>query len=93
MKYCARFGLAAIWVFYTALFSWAIFRCNPVEKAYNPSLPGRCLQKNINAYLSGAFNTISDLYILVIPVPFIWGLNMKVSRRLRLIAVFGVGIL
>ncbi|KAL8906327.1 MAG: hypothetical protein Q9207_002102 [Kuettlingeria erythrocarpa] len=93
MKYCARFGLVAIWVFYTALFFRSIWLCDPLEKVFNPTLPGHCLQKNVTPYLSGFFNTISDFYILVLPLPFIWGLNMKASRRLRLIAVFSAGIL
>lgn len=93
MKYCCRLGLLGIWMFYIALFFRGIFLCDPLEKVYNPAVPGHCLQKNIPPYLSGFFNTISDIYILVLPVPFIWKLNMKVSRKLRLIAVFSAGIL
>ena len=48
---------------------------------------------NIIPYLSGVFNTVSDLYILILPLPFIWGLKLTVSRRLRLMAVFSAGIL
>lgn len=44
-------------------------------------------------YLSGVFNTITDLYILLLPLPFIWDLKMRAGRKLRLMAVFSVGIL
>ncbi|KAL8885709.1 MAG: hypothetical protein Q9215_006484 [Flavoplaca cf. flavocitrina] len=85
-------NLLGIWMFYIALFFRSIFLCDPLEKVYNPAVPCHCLQKNVTPYLSGVFNTISDLYILTLPVPFIWNLNMKVSRKLRLIAVFSAGI-
>ena len=51
------------------------------------------IQMNILPYLSGFFNLVSDLYILIIPLPFIWDLKLTVSRRLRLMAVFSTGVL
>lgn len=34
-----------------------------------------------------------DLYILVLPLPTILGLKLSARKRLRLVAVFGVGVL
>ena len=93
MRFCTRFGLLSIWIFYIALFFRSVFLCDPLQKAFNPALPGHCSKKDVTPYLSGVFNTISDFYILFIPLPFIWGLKMKAGRKLRLMAVFSVGIL
>ena len=93
MKLCTRFGLLAIWAFYIALFFRSIFLCDPLEKAFNPALHGHCLKKDVTPYISGVFNTLRDLYILLLPLPVIWSLNMKAARKLRLVAIFSVGIL
>ena len=41
----------------------------------------------------GAINVISDLYVLRVPTPTIWALNMKLDRKVKLLLVFGLGTL
>lgn len=93
MKYCTRLGMLVIIVFQFALFFRALFLCTPLQKAFNPTLPGHCLREDILPYLSGVFNIVSDFYILFLPLPFVVSLKMAAVRKLRLVAVFSVGLL
>ncbi len=64
-----------------------------MRRIWNPTVPGRCLDVTVLPYTSGIFNILSDFYILLIPWPFIWGPNMGRDRKLRLVAIFSVGLL
>lgn len=86
-------GMCLIGGAYTAILFSTVFRCSPVQKAWNPELSGHCLPLKGFPYASGAINVISDFYILVILIPFIWSLNMKLHRKLRVLSIFGLGVL
>ncbi|KAF2182386.1 hypothetical protein K469DRAFT_669767 [Zopfia rhizophila CBS 207.26] len=86
------FGIFACSVFYIVLFFCSLFYCEPIAKAYNPALPGKCMSFTALPWASGVFNVVSDLYIMIFPIPFVWTLRVKMARKLRLLAVFGLGI-
>ena len=74
------------------LFS-SVFQCRPVKAAWLPFLAGaRCF--SIRAWLIGTNvpNIVIDFFILVLPIPLVWGLNLSVPRRASLNAVFLVGL-
>lgn len=70
-----------------------ILDCIPIEKHYNPTLPGVCLSTISIAYSSGALNVVTDFFVVFLPMPTVWRLNQKLSRRLRVMTVFGLGTL
>ncbi|CAO2651137.1 Nn.00g094340.m01.CDS01 [Neocucurbitaria sp. VM-36] len=86
------FGVFACSIFYVVLFFCSLFYCDPIAKAYNPALPGKCMSFTALPWASGVFNVLSDAYIMVLPIPFVWSLRMKMERKARLLAVFGLGI-
>ena len=45
------------------------------------------------AFAQGIFGTISDIYLLVIPLQIILRLNLATQRRIGMVAVFGTGIM
>ncbi|KUJ08369.1 uncharacterized protein LY89DRAFT_342081 [Mollisia scopiformis] len=54
--------------------------------------PDRCLDLNALNYSSAGINIAQDLVILVIPVPWLVGLNCSLRNKLQILAMFGVGI-
>ena len=70
-----------------------IFICIPVEKDWNPKVPGHCLPSGVGGSVTGIFNVISDLYIFILPLPFLWSLQMSLHKKVRLMLLFGVGAL
>ncbi|KAI0451111.1 hypothetical protein F5B21DRAFT_488212 [Xylaria acuta] len=84
-------GIVVVFLFNLGLFLGIVFFCIPVQKAWDNSLDGHCSSPAPLSYLSGVWNVVVDIYILVLPIPLVWDLNMSLKRKLRLIAVFGVG--
>ncbi|KAH8788391.1 hypothetical protein F5883DRAFT_531921 [Diaporthe sp. PMI_573] len=85
-------GIIFSTLFSIGLFFGGIFNCNPIGKIWNPRLPGRCLTVGPLAFLTGALNVVTDIYILILPIPFLWSLNMQYSRKIRIYAIFAIGI-
>lgn len=88
-----QLGIGLIVAAYTAMFFATLFECSPIEKGWNQLTPGHCLPAKVLPYCSGAINVVTDLYVLILPIPCIWGLNVRLSRKLRTVAIFGLGIL
>ncbi|KAL2836235.1 hypothetical protein BJX68DRAFT_273591 [Aspergillus pseudodeflectus] len=54
--------------------------------------PGNCWDLVILLYLSGALSVVTDLYVLLLLVKALWGLNTTTRKRIRLSIVFGLGV-
>ena len=93
MRWFCYAGASVCIAFYFAETFHDIFICIPVQKDYNPRLPGHCLPNRVGGSVTAIFNVISDLYILLLPLPFVWSLQMKLRPKLRLMALFGIGVL
>jgi len=90
----------ALWVGHALNFLWwigAIVRCvlfcSPVEKYWNTSEPAFCRNADVMYIGSAVPSVVIDLYILLLPLPIIWTLSMKLSRKLLVIGVFLCGYL
>ncbi|KAJ5248918.1 hypothetical protein N7468_000369 [Penicillium chermesinum] len=66
--------------------------CQPFEKNWNPTKPGHCANQNIAFSTIGAFNLLTDLMIVFLPVRFIWQLQMNLATKLALFSIFGLGL-
>lgn len=86
-------GISFVLAAYTALFFTTLFECILIKKGWDLRTPGHCLRPKVLPYCSGAINVITDLYVLILPIPCIWGLQVKLGRKLRALALFGLGIL
>ncbi|KAI0599760.1 hypothetical protein F4775DRAFT_108949 [Biscogniauxia sp. FL1348] len=68
-----------------------IFICVPVEKLWYPELPGHCINQ-VGTWIANAASTIlSDMAILLLPIPRIWQLQLRTSDKLALSCAFGLG--
>ena len=67
--------------------------CIPLEKIWNPTLPGSCF--NISKFYVGIQipNVITDIVIFIIPLPVISHLPLPRHQRWSLVGIFGVGLL
>ncbi|KAF2866145.1 hypothetical protein BDV95DRAFT_612014 [Massariosphaeria phaeospora] len=86
------FGFTAIAIINLAFLFVMIYACNPPDKAWDALKPGECRDPRPIAFVSGALNVSEDLYVLVLPLPTIHGMKMRLARKLRLLAVFGLGV-
>ena len=68
--------------------------CRPLAYNWDKSIPGgKC--GNVHAFwLSQSIvGLFFDVIVIALPMPMLWGLSMKRSRKLALMFVFGLGAL
>ena len=82
-------------VFYVTAGLIQILFCNPVQKSWNPLVPGTCLDSDSGRLnvISSSFNIAIDLILLALPLVAISRLHLAAKRRLGISSVFLVGLL
>ncbi|KAJ5698601.1 hypothetical protein N7462_000606 [Penicillium macrosclerotiorum] len=82
-------GFVIIWVIcITFLF---IFICVPVQKIWNPQIPGRCINQ-VGTWIANAVSTIAtDIAILLLPIPQVWKLQLRTSEKIAVSVAFSLG--
>ena len=43
--------------------------------------------------VQGVGNVVSDFYLLLVPLPVVWGLQLPLKKRVGILAIFGTGLL
>ncbi|RFU30509.1 hypothetical protein B7463_g5835, partial [Scytalidium lignicola] len=68
-----------------------IFICVPVQKLWYPQLPGHCINQ-MAAWIANATSIIlTDIAILIIPIPHFWKLQLRKSEKIALTSAFSLG--
>ena len=77
-----------------ATFFSSVFQCWPVKATWLPKAADRhCFDYRAWLIWTNVPNIVIDFFILVLPIPLVWGLNLSVSRRVSLNAVLIFGVL
>ncbi len=81
-------------LFYLLDVAFFIGLCKPREKIWQPWLPdGHCFSSDVWNMASGAFNAVSDITILILPMPCLWRLQIPFKKKLVTIGIFATGFL
>ena len=94
----SRTFVYSLWAIGFCIFGWLIslwlftlFLCDPVKKQWLPTTPGHCHPTSA-LWLGSAIPSVAiDLMILFVPIPMLWQLQMKKSRKALIIGVFLCG--
>ena len=90
----------AIWYMYAITLLWGVsfffvnlFRCIPVSYAWRAMMsPHHCISLSAN-YANAVSTILTDLMILVSPMPLIWRLQMPTRQKIIVSAMFLLGAL
>lgn len=94
MWYTARIIIVVTGAFYTISTFLTIFACSPREALWNPLITDyRCLNNDISAIISCSFNVVSDITILMLPVRAVWRSRMPTKNKIKIVLLFGIGLL
>lgn len=95
-RYLTYFGITVNLIVYsgTTIAFGALCVRRPGETWIQDQMTRRC-SYNTRAvgYTQGIFGVISDLFIFILPLPVIWGLQMPTKRKVGVIAIFATGLL
>ncbi len=85
-------GLMVVFGVIGAVFTLiAVFQCRHVDEVWKVALPTHCLSQTSLLEGQAIFNLVSDIIIILFPMPIIWNLHMQLRRRLLLLGSFTVG--
>ncbi|PGG99924.1 hypothetical protein AJ79_08361 [Helicocarpus griseus UAMH5409] len=82
----------AAWALATIIAGCVI--CRPFAFNWDQTIPGgKCGNQVLSFTVTGVLNLITDVMVLVLPLPHLYKLQMRLYKKLVLIAVFSIGIL
>ena len=67
------------------------FECIPNVAFWDLTVKGRCIDLNKFFVLITIPNVITDIFLLVLPLPYIWRLQIKASQKALIAAAFIMG--
>lgn len=82
-------------IFYVINILCLIFACEPRRYIWELPKPdnAHCINLATLNIASGAFNSLTDIVLLILPHCVIWKLKMSFERKRGLSALFGIGIM
>ncbi|KAI0151714.1 hypothetical protein GGR57DRAFT_170850 [Xylariaceae sp. FL1272] len=79
-------GLTSGWLI--SAYISTVFQCTPIGKAWNPTIPGTCIDVFPWYVTTALLSVLVDFYILLLPIPRIWALKITLKRRIWLLGTF-----
>ncbi|KAJ6024063.1 hypothetical protein N7540_004860 [Penicillium herquei] len=67
--------------------------CKPVQYNWDKSIEGHCTGENIAYLVAGILNLSIDTFIVVLPMPLVFNLQMILSKKIPVAAMFSLGAL
>lgn len=74
------------------LFFLATFGCKPIAKGWDLSLEGTCIDKTPVYEATAITGVISDIMLIVIPIPMVVKLQRPWRQKVGLLFLFSVGV-
>ncbi|KAL8650348.1 MAG: hypothetical protein Q9210_003872 [Variospora velana] len=86
-------GVASI-LWWIGLMLTAFLHCHPLAYYWDRSIPnGYCVDEHLIGYTITSVNIATDLIVLILPIPWLWGMNMTVPKRMAVVSLFILGSL
>jgi hypothetical protein len=70
-----------------------LFGCIPVEKIWRPFIDAKCINRIAFWYVNAVVNLITDVAIIIMPMPLVRMLPLRLLQKMVLVSVFGIGLL
>ncbi|EXJ79875.1 hypothetical protein A1O3_08160 [Capronia epimyces CBS 606.96] len=91
-KIAIYINMAIVTTYSVALMFAFIFPCRPVRKNWDPTITGgKCVDKPAIYLANAAINAITDIMILLLPIPLVVKLQMPTVQKFALLGVFAFG--
>jgi hypothetical protein len=92
-RYCIIGGMIFVVIVNLSVLLTLVLRCNPVQRLWNPKIPGSCVKAAIVPYILAAASPVCDLHVWALPILILWHLKLDSRKRIRVIAIFSIGAL
>ncbi|KAH8600631.1 hypothetical protein B0O99DRAFT_736691 [Bisporella sp. PMI_857] len=85
--------MAVTGAYFTMVVLEGFLLCRPVQYNWDKSIAGDCKGENPAYLVAGITNLIIDAFIVTLPMPMLLGLQMSLSKKLKVTAMFSLGAL
>ncbi|KAJ5952347.1 uncharacterized protein N7479_010760 [Penicillium vulpinum] len=87
------------WTTIGAIISWTVgtilagcLICRPIAYNWDQTIPGGLSRNQVTSFtMTGVINLITDIVVLVTPMPLLYNLQMARYKKVTLITIFGLG--
>ncbi|KAH7041603.1 uncharacterized protein B0I36DRAFT_205490, partial [Microdochium trichocladiopsis] len=76
---------------YLGIFFSLIFGCNPVQKTWDVTVQGTCINTAALYIATAVLGVVSDLLLLAMPIPIVLGLQLRTFQKAGIILLFVIG--
>lgn len=84
--------LGCLCCYYTVALIIKIRMCDPIPRYWlGDEVKGSCLDQNAALIADSVISVVSDIIILILPLPLTWSLQMSRNKKLRVIGLLGAG--
>ncbi|PYH29350.1 uncharacterized protein BO87DRAFT_401406 [Aspergillus neoniger CBS 115656] len=66
--------------------------CKPVQYNWDKSIEGHCTGENIAYLVAGIVNLTIDTFIVILPMPLVFNLQLILSKKIAVSAMFSLGV-
>ncbi|KAK3368472.1 hypothetical protein B0H63DRAFT_76543 [Podospora didyma] len=91
IKYLCSFLIGCVSLYCIASVAATIFQCSPLPRAFNKSIPGRCIDNGDFWYANAGFSVGTDVIILLVPMPLVYKLQIPRLQKVGLALIFALG--
>lgn len=76
----------------TGIFFSSIFACRPIAAGWDATiLNAKCIDRPALFQSTAALGVVTDVLIILIPIPMVFRLHLSRSKKVGLLALFTVG--
>lgn len=68
-----------------------VFICSPIRSYWDTSISGKCMNQTQLFYADISLAIITDLFILLLPIPLTWSLEAPMSMKVKVVMMLGAG--
>lgn len=90
----AAWSTAAVivaWSLATILSGFLI--CRPFALSWDQTLEGECGNQVLSYTITGALNLVTDVVVFLLPIPYLWTLQLRFYKKMVLLITFSMGLL
>lgn len=79
-----------------ATFATLAAQCIPLQRFWDPSVPGTCLPTGsayIGSYVQSSFAIMTDLFCTASPIIILWGVQISRRRKIAICGLISLGLI
>ncbi|KAK3693382.1 hypothetical protein B0T22DRAFT_449692 [Podospora appendiculata] len=93
LRLATKLAMLFVGLWSTGNFLQVFLLCRPFAASYDPRVKGTCGNQIASFIAIGAFNIVTDVLILTLPLPTVWALKMSTGTKIGLTCVFLFGLI